>query len=135
MPGTTFNAHDTINAESSAATVMNNRFVTRIAGGLVARTLASAAADGVVLDRQAAIAAAFNAGEAVPVCPGGVIPVEAGAAVADFAEVMSDATGRAITFVAGGGALALGRVTNGSSAGAAGDLLAVSFYPRTAQHI
>jgi hypothetical protein len=53
----------------------------------------------------------------------GIVMVEAGAAVTAGTPVMSDATGRAITYVAGAGVVQAGvAVTN---AGAAGELLSV----------
>jgi hypothetical protein len=53
--------------------------------------------------------------------------VEAGAAIADNVEFMSDATGRAV-LAAGAGNWVLGRVTNGSSASAAGQKITGEFY-------
>lgn len=60
--------------------------------------------------------------------------VESGAAVLDNTEVMSDASGRAITFVAGGGAVALGKTRNSSST-AAGQVLSIQFYDSLTAHV
>ena len=73
-------------------------------------------------------------GDAVPVCESGTVIMEAGGAIADGAEVMSDGSGRPVTFVAGGGALALGVATNGATAGAAGDEIAIRLYALSEQH-
>lgn len=132
----TFN-YETPITVTAGTNVTNFRFAVRAAADKVNRVAAAgAAADGIVVDVNAPLAQVFPAGEPAPLCTGGQgVPIEAGDAIADDAEVMSDADGRAIPFVAGGGALALGRITNGLGAAAAGVRVAIAFYPRSAQHI
>jgi hypothetical protein len=68
------------------------------------------------------------AGNECSVQTSGVVVVEAGAAVLANVRVMSDAAGRAITFAAGGGNLAIGQVVNNTTAGAAGDFLSIELF-------
>lgn len=109
--------------------VTNMRFVKEAAGGKVNRCdTQGERVDGVACQPSIpynAASQAITSGEEVSVAKTGDIIVEAGAAVADAARIMTDNVGRAITFAAGGGALCVGRVVNGTSAGAAGDLLTV----------
>jgi hypothetical protein len=116
-------------SRQAGTNVTNHRFVKEAAGGIVNRCdTQGERVDGVIVDNAIpynASSQAITAGEEAPVCKGGDIIVEAGAAVADAARVMTDNVGRAITFAAGGGALAVGRVVNGTSAGAAGDLITI----------
>lgn len=111
--------------------VTNMRFVVEAAGGIVNRTTANTdVASGVVaMVSTGTVGTTITAGDETPVAIlGSTVLVESGAAVADGARVMSDASGRAITFAAGSGALALGKVVNGSSASAAGQTLSVALY-------
>jgi hypothetical protein len=116
-------------SRQAGTNVTNHRFVKEAAGGVVNRCdTQGERVDGIVSDSAIPVNAssqAITAGEEAPVAKGGDIIVEAGAAVADAARVMTDNAGRAITFAAGGGALAVGRVVNGTSAGAAGDLITI----------
>ena len=125
MPDATMNpgpAH----SYTAGANVTAFRFVTEAAGGIVDR--GGAGAVGELCKGVATKTAA--AGNAVGVVKEGTMIVEAGAVVADLAQVMTDAVGRAITYAAQGGTTRyiLGYVTNGSSAGAAGDFLSVHLY-------
>ena len=110
--------------------VTNKRFVKEAAGGIVSRTTANteAAAGVVAMVSTGTTGTTISAGDEVPVCTAGNVIVESGAAVADRARVMSDSAGRAVTFAAGSGALALGEVVGGSSASAAGQDLSVKLY-------
>lgn len=117
------------------ATVTNKRFVKNATGGEVTPCGAGESASGVV----AMISTGFTgttiaAGLPVPVAMSGIVIVEAGAAVVDGAIVMSDADGKAITFVDDNSNVALGEVVNGSSAGAAGEDLSIELYAR-AQYV
>lgn len=119
-------------SRQAGTNVTNKRFVKEAAGGIVDRcTVQGERVDGVCVMTDFPLNAASQAvaaGEEAGVAPmnsGGVAIVEAGAAVADAARVMTDNVGRAITFAAGGGAIAVGRVVNGSSAAAAGDELSI----------
>lgn len=116
--------------------VTNKRFVKGAAGDVVDRTTAATER---VVGVVAMVSTGFTgttipAGEPAPVAESGTVIVESGAAVADNAEVMSDATGRAITFAAGGGALAVGIVANGTSSSAAGQDLSIRLYALREQH-
>lgn len=117
-------------SKQAGTNVTNMRFVVEVAGGIVNRTTAATdVVSGVVaMVSTGTIGTTITAGDETPVCTAGVVAVESGAAVADRARVMSDASGRAITFAAGGGALAVGEVVNGSSASAAGQMLSVKLY-------
>jgi hypothetical protein len=116
-------------SRQAGTNVTNFRFVKEAAGGIVNRCdTQGERVDGVIADKSIAVNAssqAITAGEEAPVCKSGDVIVEAGAAVADAARVMTDTAGRAITFAAGGGALAVGRVVNGTSAANAGDLITI----------
>jgi hypothetical protein len=70
----------------------------------------------------------ITAGLPAPICTKGTVIVEAGAIVADNAEVMTDVDGRAITFAAAAGKYAIGRVVNDSASTAAGQDLSVELY-------
>ncbi len=97
------------------------RFLTVAADEQADPTGAGAAADGVSQDNNA-----DEAGKAVQIMllGGGVSKVEAGAAVTAGDEVMSDASGRAITATTGN--RILGRAW--SAAGAAAEILTVNLY-------
>ena len=129
---------DRIVSRQAGTNVTNRRFVKAAAGGIVNRCDTQGESSiGVIADRSISEHAASQAiaqGDEAPVCTEGDVEVEAGAAIADNAEVMTDNAGRAITFAAGGGALALGKVVNGSSAGQAGDILTIRLYELT-QHV
>jgi hypothetical protein len=116
-------------SRQAGTNVTNHRFVKEAAAGVVNRCdTQGERVDGIVSDNAIPVNAssqAITAGEEAPVAKGGDIIVEAGAAVADAARVMTDNAGRAITFAAGGGALAVGRVVNGTSAAQAGDLITI----------
>ena len=120
-------------SRQAGTNVTNMRFVKEAAGGIVNRCdTQGERADGVCYDPSIpsnAASQAIPAGEEAGVCKGGDVIVESGAAVADAARVMTDSVGRAITFVAGSGAICLGRVVNGSSAAAAGEPLTIEFAP------
>jgi hypothetical protein len=120
-------------SRQAGTNVTNMRFVKEAAGGIVNRCdTQGERADGVCYDPSIpsnATTQTLTAGEEAGVAKTGDIIVEAGAAVADGARVMTDNVGRAITFAAGGGAICLGRVVNGSSAAAAGDPLSIEFAP------
>ncbi len=120
-------------SKQAGTNVTNKRFVVEVAGGIVNRAGAGVATDGVIaMVSTGTTGTTIAAGDEAPVSqPGSTTIVEAGAAVADRARVMSDASGRAITFAAGGGAVAVGEVVNGSSAAAAGDDLSVKLYPKS----
>jgi len=107
-------------SRQASGAIVADRFVKDIAGGLVAQCGAGEQAHGVA--RSAAAT-----GTAVAVQYIGDLHVEAGAAIADRAEVMSDSVGRAV--VATTGLIINGDVTNGSSAGAAGDIITVHMRP------
>jgi hypothetical protein len=126
-----------ITTKQAGTNVTNKRFVKAAAGGIVDRTTAATdRVTGVVAMRSTGFTGTtIPAGEPAPVCEGGTVLVEAGAAVADLAEVMSDASGRAITFAAGGGALAVGVVTNGTSSAGAGTDLSIRLYALREQHV
>lgn len=125
-------------SRQAGTNITNHRFVKEAAAGIVNRCdTQGEAVYGVIADRTITDNAAvqsITAGDEAPVATNGDVEVEAGAAVADIAEVMTDNVGRAITFAAGGGALAVGKVVNGSSAAAAGNLLTIRLYA-SAQHI
>lgn len=70
------------------------------------------------------------AGDAVTCQFGGDIIVEAGAAIAAGAEVMTDNVGRVITYAAAAGKTKFGRLTNGTWAAAAGDPVSVQTYAK-----
>jgi hypothetical protein len=111
--------------------VTNKRFVKEAAGGVVDRTTANTdvVAGVVAMVSTGTTGTTIAAGDEVPMAiPGSNVIVESGDAVADRARVMSDASGRAITFAAGAGALAVGEVVGGSSASAAGQDLSVKLY-------
>lgn len=116
----------------AGSNVTNLRGVVEVAGGIVNRAGAGVAIDGVVaMISSGTNGTTISAGNEVPVTQcGGTVIGEAGAAVADRARVMMDASGRFITFAAGGGAVAVGEVVNGSSAAAAGDEISVLLYPK-----
>ena len=102
--------------------VTKDRFVKAATTGIVSRTTAATdVVAGVALHTVAT-------GSAASVQSKGVVFMEAGAAIAAGARVMSDTVGRAITFAAGAGALAVGELVNGTSAGAAGDTVSVRLY-------
>ncbi len=109
--------------------VTNKRFIKEAAGGIVNRCdTQGERVDGVCAEPSIPLngaSQAIAAGEEASVCKGGDVIVESGAAVADGARVMTDNVGRAITFAAGGGQLAVGRVVNGSSSNAAGQDLTI----------
>jgi hypothetical protein len=105
----------------AGANVTKRRFVVEIAGGKVDRcSVEGEVANGVA-------AATATAGDEVGVKRGGTVIMEAGAAIADNAEVMTDNVGRPITAV-GAGKYKLGKITNGNYPGAAGDLCSVELY-------
>lgn len=118
-------------SKQAGTNVTNKRLVTEVAGGIVNRTTAATdvPAGVVAMESTGATGTTITAGDEVPVCTSGTVIGESGAAVADRARVMSDASGRFITFAAGGGALAVGEVVNGSSASAAGQDLSIKLYP------
>lgn len=124
-------------SRQAGTNVTNARFVAEAAGGIVNRTsVIGQRADGVVaMVSTGAIGTTIAAGDEVPVATAGDVIMEAGAAVADGAEVMSDASGRAITFAVAANQYAAGKVVNGSSASAAGQQLSVKLYPYAAQHL
>lgn len=119
--------------------VTNRRFIKEAAGGIVNRCdTQGESVKGVIAARyipENAASQAIAAGDEAPVATGGDVEIEAGAAIADNAEVMTDNVGRPITFAAGGGALAVGKVVNGSSAAQAGNLLTIRLYALDAQHV
>lgn len=114
--------------------VINKRFVTEETGGEVLMVgTEGAAAQGVVQSQSIPTNGSLTQrtivdGDPVPVCKGGDPLVESGALVSDGDVVMSDNVGRAITYVAGAGNYALGRVINGTSAGAAGEDLCIELF-------
>jgi hypothetical protein len=116
-------------SRQAGTNVTNKRFVKEAVGGVVNRCdTQGERVDGVCAEPSIPVNAASQAiaaGEEASIAKGGDVIVEAGAAVADGARVMTDNVGRAITFAAGGGALAVGRVVNGSSAAAAGQDLTI----------
>lgn len=114
----------------SGANVMNKRFVTEAAAGIVNRTsVAGGRVDGVC----ATVSYGFTGtpiptGDEAPVAKSGDVIMEAGAPLADGTVVMSGADGRPIPFVAGGGALSAGRIVNGGAALAIGDDCTVELF-------
>jgi hypothetical protein len=128
----------------AGTTVTNHRFVKEAAGGIVngcntqGEAVYGVIADLAIADNatgtQGSSSQVITAGDEAPVATNGDVEMEAGAAVADTNEVMTDNVARAILFVAGGGALAVGKVVNGSSAAAAGQIITVRLYA-SAQHI
>lgn len=117
--------------------VTNKRFVDEIAGGKVNRASTQGQkVNGIV----AMVSTGFTGttiatGHPAPVAKSGDIIVESGAAVADDTEVMTDAAGRAIPFVAAANTYAVGKVVNGTSASAAGEDLTITLYPPETQHL
>lgn len=113
--------------------VTNKRFVKNAAGGKVNRcdTQGEAASGVVAMVSTGFTGTAIPANEPVPVVEVGGPPVimEAGGALADGAKVMTDNVGRPITFVDNNANVCLGEVANGSSAGAAGEDVAIKTYP------
>jgi hypothetical protein len=103
--------------------VTANRFLKAASTGIVSRTTANT--DAVV---GVAVHTVETGGAATVGRAPGIEFVEAGAAITAGARVMSDADGRAITFAAGSGALAVGILENGTSADAAGDIVAVRLF-------
>lgn len=57
-------------------------------------------------------------GSKVAVATAGIVPVLAGANITAWAEVMADAAGKAIPYVAGSGVFPLGRAMTGATSGA-----------------
>jgi len=116
-----FQAVRSISLLPVAANVINaNRFVNLVAGtGTVDESTAAGDCVGVSLEASAA-ASATAISVALP--DGCVVEVEAGAAVAVGARLISDATGRAIT-ATGATARVLGRTL--TAAGAAGEIMNV----------
>lgn len=113
-----------ITSAEAGTNVTKDRFLKAATTGVVSRTTASTdAAVGVALHT-------VEAGGAASVASKGVVFVEAGAVIAAGARVMSDADGRAITFAAGAGALALGELANGTSATAAGQIVSMRWYEK-----
>lgn len=103
--------------------VVGNRFVKRVAGGHSQCSVVGERADGVSL---------FDGADGTfgTVHLFGVADITAGAAVADGDRVMTDASGQAITFAAGGG----GRYYLGyadAPASGSGASLSVQLYPPT----
>lgn len=109
------------------------RFFKDAAAGTVDRcTVAGERPDGVIAGLPgSATQFTQTAGDEIGVWEDGDVEVESGAAVVDNAEVMTDATGRAITYAAAGTGLTnykAGKVINGTSAAGAGERLAVKLY-------
>jgi hypothetical protein len=118
-------------SRQAGTSVTNKRFLVEAAGGIVNLCTAStqAVAGVCAMVSTGTTGTTIAAGDEVPMAIlGSTVIVESGDVVADNARVMSDATGRAITFAAGGGAIALGRVVNGSSASAAGQNLSIQLF-------
>ena len=109
-------------SREAGGTIRRRRFVKDAAGGKVVEcSVAGEAACGI--NRDAADTVNHNE---VAVFPGGDIIVESGAAVADLALVATDDQGRAVTAVPGDAIL--GKVKNGTSSSAAGQMLSIEFY-------
>lgn len=112
--------------------VTNMRFVKEVADGKVDRTsVQGERAHGVVAAQYIPINAASQtiaAGDEAPIATSGDVIMEAGAAIVDGAEVMTDTVGRAITFAVAAGQYAMGKLINDTSAGAAGDKVTVRLY-------
>ena len=102
--------------------VTNRRFVKEATTGIVSRCSVTGETAVGVANADAV------AGDEVGVKRGGDIIVEAGALISAGAEVMTDTTGRPVTWTDGSGYFKLGVLTNNSSAGAAGDLVSVQMY-------
>lgn len=96
------------------------RLVVRAADGQYDHSGAGADADGVCAESQATV------GAVMPIAAmrdGSILKIEAGAAVANNAQVESDASGRAVTHVSGAGKYRLGKAL--AAAGAAGEIIPV----------
>lgn len=103
---------------TAAGAIAANRFVTPLGAQ------AGADANAIGVSRVAAAAV----GEKIPVDMIGTTTVEAGAAIAAGATLKSDATGRAITWAAAGGRLAIAL----EAASAAGEFIEILFIPNAA---
>jgi hypothetical protein len=109
-------------SRQASGAILKDRLCVDVAGGKVAQN----AVAGARCQSVARYAADDGRAASQQYGPSDVI-VEAGAAIADNVEFMSDATGRAV-LAAGAGNWVLGRVTNGSSASAAGQKITGEFY-------
>lgn len=107
-----------VNVEAGTAVTIY-RFILRAADGQYDHSGSTAEADGVAGETQATVGGALP----MVLLDGGIMKVEAGAAVTALDVVGSDASGRAITHVSGVGNWRLGKALD--AAAAAGEIIRV----------
>jgi hypothetical protein len=125
---------------TAGTNVTNMRFLVEVPGAdpllgaVVNRAGAGVPPDGVcAMVSYGFLGTTIDAGDEVPFATDGDILMEAGGVIPEGSEVMSDSVGRAVLFVPDGVSVSAGKLTNGTSAGAAGDIVCVTFYKK-AQH-